>query len=375
MKSPIAVMVLAGSLTALTAHAQGILPAAPRPADTPTPRTAPAAPGATNDPEVLPATATLPAPVPPDQIQPPTIALPNDPIEPYLLTKDVGPFMVVAKTFRGPEAERFALALVLELRNEYGLPAFILRTKDYPRNTLIRNLPPTAPAGLDRPRLGDPERVRTIDEAAVLVGNEKSIRAQEILYHKVRKIKPKCLDGLPKLFIWREGLGKAMRTTNPYVPAQNLFPGKGDALVFRMNQGPRSIGNCPGRFSLQIAQFSGRSTFNVDGAHSLGEQSLRRSPLVTAADDAEHLAESLSKTPEIKQLGQPVYVYHDRTSSRVMIGSFNSPTDPKAAEVHNAMLRLAVPLMDTVDRKRGIDKMIVPATALTDLDPFKVNLR
>ncbi len=203
--------------------------------------------------------------------------------------------------------------------------------------------------------------------------NEKTIADSEILLHKVRKLKPRCLEGLPKLFLWREGLSKAMKTTNPYVPAQNIFPGKGDALITQMNQGPRSIMHCPGRYALQIAQFSGRSAFVFGDNQSFGDQNLKRSPLASAADDAEQLAASLAKADEIKKLGQPVYVYHDRTSSRVLIGSFQSQNDPKAAEVHSEMIRLAIPLMDRVNHKRGIDKMIVPASALTDVALLKTN--
>ena len=65
-----------------------------------------------------------------DQLKPATIVVPNIPIEPFLLNKDHGPFMVMARTFRGPEAEKFALALALELRNVHGLPAYILRNLD-----------------------------------------------------------------------------------------------------------------------------------------------------------------------------------------------------------------------------------------------------
>ena len=64
---------------------------------------APADPPKT-DQRVFPATAALPAPTPPDQLKPATIELPNDPIEPWLLTDKVGPFMVTARTFRGPDA-------------------------------------------------------------------------------------------------------------------------------------------------------------------------------------------------------------------------------------------------------------------------------
>jgi hypothetical protein len=391
MKSPIATLALAGSLATLTfcAYGQGPLSGLLRSSASQKNGSRPSAPATSNPPanasqggnvaptdsNLLPANVSLPAPVPPDQIQAPTIVLPQGQIEPFLLTKDVGPFMVLAKTFRGPEAERFALALVLELRNEYHLPAFILRTKDFPRNSNIRNIPPTAPPGVDRAQLGDPERVRTYDEAAVLVGNEKTVKGQEVLWHKVKKIRPKCLDGMPKLYLWREGLNKATRTQNPYVPAQNIFPGNKDTFVERMNQGPHTIYNCPARYTLQVADFTGRATFNVAGAQSLGDMGLKKSPLITAADDAEEMAQALAKAEEIRQLGQPVFVYHDRTSSRVMIGAFNAPNDPAAVQLRERLLRLAHPLTQ-VDASKGrkkpvTDSMIVPASALTDLETIK----
>ena len=55
------------------------------------------------------------------------------------------------------------------------------------------------------------------------------------------------------------------------------------------------------------------------------------SPLKTAHDDAERMADKLAKSPEIQRLGQPVFVYHDRTSSRVFVGAFNSPTTPRSS--------------------------------------------
>ena len=43
------------------------------------------------------------------------------------LTKDNGPFMVLAYSFRGPEAERLARDLSLELRKTHDLEAFLYR--------------------------------------------------------------------------------------------------------------------------------------------------------------------------------------------------------------------------------------------------------
>ncbi len=56
--------------------------------------------------------------------------------------------------------------------------------------------------------------------------------------------------------------------------------------------------------------------------------SLKKSPLITAAEDAEKMAQSLAKADEIKQLGQPVYVYHDLSSSRVLIGALQLAERP-----------------------------------------------
>jgi hypothetical protein len=413
MKSPIATMGLACTLAAAAALAQGP-PPLPNPSGGPrnagpgaspaTPGAVPATPGAARTapgagPAIPGGVPTTPGgapaynpgsvdmglgtpptttfePTPPDRLGAPTIPLPNDPIEPYLLTKENGPFMVTAKSFRGPDAERFALALVLELRRDYGLPAYILRYKDIPQHSLIRDIPPTAPTAQNRPHVGLPEKYRTYDEAIVLIGNEKTVKDRDVLLHKVKKIRPQCLNGLPKLYPWREGLDKATGTTNPFVPAQDLYSApRRNKLIVQMNEGPRSVMNCPGRYSLQIAEFAGRSTL-IDGRGQggvvmdqqfLGDQNLKKSPLATAAQDAESLAEALAKDPEVRQTGYYPYTYHDLTSSKVLIGSFNAPDDPAAAKLRDQLLRMAVPLAN----KKVTPTMIVPANALTDLEPIK----
>lgn len=326
------------------------------------------------DENVRPASGGVPDLTPADQLKPATISVPEIPIEPFLLTKDHGPFMVLARTFRGPEAEKFALALTLELRNVHGLPAYILRTKDFPQRSNLRGIPPVAPPQVRQARLADPEKVRTHDEAAVLVGNEKTLADSEKLLKKVKAIKPECIEQMPTVFGWREGLKSASRTTNPYVPVQNLFPGrKKDSLLEQMNGGPRSVFQCPGRYTLQVAEFSGRSVYNPaqKDMRMFDNDWLRRSPLATAADDAERLADSIAKDPEIQRSGFQPYVYHDRTTSRVMIGSFNNPGDPSAGKLRDTMLKVAVPI---AERNKG--SVIAPALALTDLEdpnrPIKV---
>ncbi len=156
------------------------------------------------------------------------IDLPAEPIEPYLLTKDAGPFMVLARVFRGPDAKRMAIALAKELRDEYGLPAYILRKGDLPADR-VRGVPPAGIA---------PEKIRTFDEAAVLVGDEKSPADQEKLWREVKRIQPKCLEHLVAAFPWRKGLSTALRTVNPLIPAKKLVVRDTESLVKRLHVGP-----------------------------------------------------------------------------------------------------------------------------------------
>ncbi len=380
MRTPIAALALLGTLASTPVWAQSGAPApsAPKPGGPifSTGSTAPAqAPAAGTPGRVFPSGTTFPEPTQADELKPPTFAVPNEPIEPWLLTKQNGPFMVLAKTFRGVDSEKMALALAKELRTQYGLPAYILRSKDFPGKSNIRGVPPTSDPAVVQASVSVPEKYRTYDEAAVLVGNEKTEKDSVALLHKVKKIKPDCLNAMPSLFKWREGLSRAIRTTNPYVPSQYLYPHKHDQLVVQMNQSSQSVVNCPGRFSLQIAEFAGRSTFNDKDEKFQGIMNLKKSPLATAAADAEHLADHLAKDPDIRKLGQPLFVYHDRKASRVFIGSFNSEKDPVAVEVREAMLKLAVPLLDRKRPTGGLDSMIVPAGMLTDLKDIKANFQ
>jgi hypothetical protein len=390
MKSSIAALSLCGALAAFPAWAQTPYPGPTQ--GTPPPGTAtpkapspsggadPASP-ATGEKKVYSATGNLPEPAKEEELKAaPKVVLPDDPLEPYLLSKENGPFMVMAMTFRGPEAEKMALALCKELRHDYQLPAYILRTKDFPMRSYIRGTPPTAPSITMKAITRLPESVRIHDEAAVLVGNEKSTAATEILLNKVKRLHPKCLNEMPRMWSHRQGSGlsRALRTTNPYVPAQLLYPRAPDSLVIKMNSGLRSLAQCPGHYSLQIAQFSGRTAYDLNPAKNGPTKPLFQgaSPLQTAHEDAERMADKLSRAPEIRRLGQPVFVYHDLTSSRVFIGAFNSPQDPAIQPMYNALLQAAVPLSDKSQRGRNaLDTMIVPATTLTDVDVIKASLQ
>ncbi len=338
-----------------------ITPAASVSAATPTP----------GDPNVKPSGFVVPEPVNNDDQAPPNVKLPTEPIEPFLLTQENGPFMVNAHAFKGPCADKYAQMLAMELRSQFGLPAYVLRPKDFPLRSNIRGVPPTANPGINRPLPGLPELARIKDEALVLVGNEKTLADSKKLLNHVKKLHPACLDTIPEAFPWRKGKGLkyAMCTTNPYVPAEAIFPHQPDLMIKKINQGPHNIYTCPGKYTIQVAEFAGRkqmvSEKQPEKAFSFFE--LQHSPLAKAADDAERLAESLAKDKDVRQTGYVPYVFHDRYASRVYMGAFNSPNDPAASRLRDDLLKLSFVL----NTKGVADVAIVPAGVLTDVEDIK----
>ena len=104
--------------------------------------------------------------------------------------------------------------------------------------------------------------------------------------------------------------------------------------------------------------------------------SLRSSPLRTAASDAEELAAAIRKDRDVQKLGQPVYVFHGRTSSQVFLGSFQSDRDPNAVQIRESLVKMAVPLAERMGKGSSKPKpMIVPATMLTDLSVIKAQFQ
>jgi hypothetical protein len=253
----------------------------------------------------------------------------------------------------------------MELRNDFQLPAWVYLSRYQPLHSNIRGVPPTAESQVKQPEIGAPERYRIYDEAAVLVGNSKTLAESTVLLHQVKKLHPKTLDGLPSMFNWRKGRGlsRALRTTNPFVPAQYLYPRKNDPLIAQMNAGPRSIFNCPGRYTLQVAEYSGRSIIDPDNTAIKTDRHLKDSPLQTAAEDAQRLADALAKVDAIQRTGYQTYVYHDRFSSKVTVGAFNTPNDPAAEALRRTITEIATDLY----KKRVADSAFVPAPDLLDL--------
>ena len=262
-----------------------------------------------------------------------------DPDKEYVLTADNGPWMIMASTLSASEAGRQqARELVLELRKRYKLPAYI--------HEMSFDFGDIQARGIDR--YGDPVKARYRRgsegrEVAVVVGNYRAVddpEAQKTL-QKLKYSRPQSLDAERRqtsqtLAALRQiqkrvlapgnekkklgPMGRAFITTNPLLPKEYYAPKGVDNFVIKMNKGVNhSLLDCPGRYTVRVGTFTGNAVYEQGKIQDIknGRKSMK-SGLAIAAEKAHRLTEAL----RIK--GYEAYEFHDRHSSIVTVGSFQS---------------------------------------------------
>lgn len=264
-----------------------------------------------------------------------------DPNADYTLGETNGPWLIMAASFDGEQGESEARALALELRSKFNLPAFY-----YGMTFTMDDERPGR--GLDD--YGAPikrryQRGSQVIEHAVLVGEFPTVDDPEAqgLLERIKSLEPETLRvgegesttqslatvrqfnryvkqqlGKPV----RQGpMGHAFLTRNPLVPKEYFTPPGVDEDVAKWNEGIEySLLNCPGKYSVKVATFRGRSSLK---AANFGEvdKSVRQAraddPLVMAVKNAHLLTEAL------RSKGWEAYEFHDRYESYVAVGAFN----------------------------------------------------
>ena len=273
-----------------------------------------------------------------------------DPNKAYRLDEANGPWMILACTFSGDGAEKQAKELVYELRKRYKLPAYMHTAQIDPGEA-----PDIGYDKYGNPRKGmywkykdDKQKARhpKLAEFAVLVGNYQSAEDPEA-QKALRAIKyavPQCLEvkegkethqdlsGLRKIqqqvyaAIGSEKrklgpMSHAFVTTNPVLPPEYFTQKSGlDDEIIAMNKGvPYSLLDCPGRYTVRVATFKGEVVIKQEDIRAI-EQGTKemKSKLVEAAKKADKL------TAALRMKGYEAYQFHDRYTSIVTVGSFNS---------------------------------------------------
>ena len=261
------------------------------------------------------------------------------------LKPEHGPWLIYAATLEGEDCKMRAVKLAAELRHEFGLAAYVMpKTLDY--SSSIMGLGVSATGKERKMRYADD---RVVESFSVLVGDFASLEAPETraALARVKTIKPAVLgaedpraDGEvtsgEKVGIYRSWLKRqnpeatdttagpmanAFLTRNPLLPEEFYAAPELDEFISDLNKrAQHSIFDCKGRFTVRIANFTGGHKTVLAASQTLRQSSGESvgSSLEEAALVANQLAELL------RRAGYDAFEYHDRASSSVCIGSFDS---------------------------------------------------
>lgn len=269
------------------------------------------------------------------------LAIDADPNQKYEVTPAAGPYMICASAYSGTQAAELAHELVLDIRRNYNLPAYIFnrgadeRKKQQEEIKRIRELSPEGRVRIQRIE----------DQFAVLVGGWKDWDSARKALDGFKKLKPTKPSLVDKITRQREGekdgkkgiytetilvnpFQSSFVVPNPTTPPEQVKKDTGpDPFLKELNSGESfSVYKCRKPWTLAVAVFQSPSVIQTQessgfleklmGGDSAGER------LTASAMNAHNLAEQLRKRE------YEAYVFHTRNSSVVCIGGYERRDDP-----------------------------------------------
>lgn len=301
----------------------------------------------------------------------------------FPLAENDGPWLVLATTFRGETARDDARRLAHELRDRHRLQAYTHeKAFDYTGRQQGVGLNPDG-----TPKTMRYANAQQVVEVAVLVGDFSSCedpRGQKTL-QKIKALQPESLGGArPKgglvsdflqanrqhlaatTAATKPPLAAAMLIPNPLLPADFFQRQEIDEFVQEMNaEVEHSLLDCPGRYTVRVATFSGAGTFDPGAAAgtppAAGVDPSRlldllrgsgwRDPQVRGVAGESRLVEAADKahrlTGALRRAGWQAWEFHDRDSSIVCVGSIDALTVAQGsgqAVVHPEIARIVTTL-------------------------------
>lgn len=271
----------------------------------------------------------------------------------HLALKDEhGPWLILAMTLTGDDAETRSIELAKELRASLHAPVYVHRKEFDHSQTLAKasariSYPNKEAVYTKRIRHANAVREKTY---AVLVGNFTSAddpRVAEML-KRVKTAHPACLApkdadkptaeniktkdsgwliATKRMLLWQKNeesskkgpMGAAFVTRNPFLP-DDYFQNAVDDFVVQLNERvEHSLLKCNKRYTVRVATFKGRT---------VTELSTATSPKKDEQEISDSLDEACLKAGQLTQAlrakGVEAYEFHDRSASYVTIGSFDS---------------------------------------------------
>jgi hypothetical protein len=293
----------------------------------------------------------------------------TDPNKSYAITPEVGPWVIYATSYVGPDSETLAHEMVLEIRKHYNLEAWVFNRGEEERRKQQEELKKMH----EQYKYFDPQQqrmvsppmrtVRVQQQCAVLIGGfrdfdtasrglktikaigKDSIRDANNLGF-TRKLLPMLMVVKPKEnengvdqgeFAPVSPFLNSFVTRNPVVPqTAKAQPKEDPAYLRKLNSGDSfSVFKCRKPYTLVVAAYQGASAFQAQSdSPSFLDKLLGTSPgekLEASAQNAHNFAEVLRK------LNFEAYVLHMRGGSLVTIGGFDRPDDPRIQSLKEAM--------------------------------------
>ena len=285
-----------------------------------------------------------------------------DPNKSYRLSEEHGPWMIMACSFSGEKATEQARELVLELRSRYKLPAYTYQKEfDFTEGTVGRGVDPYGARLPMQYRRGN----GTV-ECAVLVGDFPLVddkKAQTTL-KRLKYYDPDCLkldENKPTSRSFaalrviqqtvlaagnekkeRGPMGHSFIIPNPLLPKDYFVSSGVDKFTVQLNKNNKySLLKCPGKYTVQVAHFTGNITIDQKKIQAIEKGGKKVSnQLEKAAEYAETLCRAL------REDGYEAYMLHERYASIVTVGSFNSVGPPR----RDGRIQMSPEILAIIDR-------------------------
>ena len=317
----------------------------------------------------------------------------------FQLSADQGPWMILAASLSGDDAQAKAEALARELHQDLKVDCYVL-DKTFDHSSMLKT---------DRHQTVDfvsgtveSRRVRMANQSservcAVLVGNFASLEDPAIkdLLQKIRTAHPVALGGkdanetkdpskaessnwlvsASRQVLWsrtdrqsnkiKGKMGAAFVTRNPLLPDDFFQAPKVDELVVDLNKNvEHSLLKCPKRFTVRVATFQGNAVtdFGTGGAASKPKE---------LSDNLDHAADKANRlTTALRVKGVEAYEFHDQYASYVTIGSF----DELGPQIPNGELQFSPAIRQILDEYCGycaVDAKLRSSQAMTKVQSVK----
>ncbi|MCM2374338.1 hypothetical protein [Aporhodopirellula aestuarii] len=263
----------------------------------------------------------------------------------YELTQEDGPWMILAHTFVGEGSHERAERLVLEIRRDLKLPAFVYE-EDFDFSGDVNPGSPIRTSGgssmpqrrmkyknqirykahavlvgeydsSQHPQIdSDLQRIKTA--SCEVFGDEKEMAAETDLRNPVTAVKALHHQLTQRFGDKKLGsMGNAFLTRNPMLPDDFFQAPQVDSFVRSLNEDKKhNLLSCPGKYTVVVRTFSGFNTI-VDGK--------KDKTFIPNGDRLERCGADANRMVTLLRAdGIEAYQFHDRTQSIVTIGSFET---------------------------------------------------